>query len=357
MRFLIRHFCSTPALALVCLGGLQLGDEHFEVNAQPSIATNDSSTGAQTTDGVRHLTLPHFEPNMPIAPGHDEFMRACVSCHSARYVTMQPPFSRRQWQATVRKMIDAYGAPADEFQVAKIIEYLCAIDGDGPGPQIQNSSTDDDEIGATATAALPEPTESAPAFEVSDNGHDHEANVDRGRVVFKEDCAGCHGEFGRGDGAAGQHLLPKPADLTAARFSGVILQQTLWNGVHGAAMPSWRSLPLRDLSALTAYVQSFHLTTNSSTIAPESLQRGKAIYENNCLPCHGLTGNGKGPSGAALAPPPSKFKEIQPDFDYIQRVLRDGIPGTSMPVWRDQLSESDRAAVASYVRSLYASPQ
>lgn len=355
MRSLIRYLCST--LALVCLGGLALGDGHFEATAQPSNATNDSSTGTQATNAVRHLTLPHFEPNMPIAPGRDEFMRACVSCHSARYVTMQPPFSRRQWQATVRKMIDTYGAPADEFQVGKITDYLCAIDGDRPGPQIQNPSTDDDEIGATASVALPEPTESAPAFEVSDNEQDREANVERGRAVFKEDCAGCHGDNGRGDGFASQPLLPKPTDLTTARFSNVFLQQTLWNGVHGAAMPSWRSLPLLDLRALTAYVQTFHPTANSSTIAPESLQRGKAVYGNNCLPCHGFSGDGKGPSGAALAPPPANFKEIQPDFDYIQRVLRDGIPGTSMPVWRDQLSESDRAAVASYVRSFYESPQ
>ena len=47
---------------------------------------------------------------------------------------------------------------------------------------------------------------------------------------------------------------------------------------------------------------------------------------------------------------------IQPDFDYIRKVLRDGIPGTSMPVWKDQLSESDNAAVAAYVRSRYEAP-
>ena len=54
-------------------------------------------------------------------------------------------------------------------------------------------------------------------------------------------------------------------------------------------------------------------------------------------------------------PSPSNFKKIQPDFDYIQRVLREGVPGTAMPVWKDQLSEPDRAAVAGYVRSFYES--
>jgi mono/diheme cytochrome c family protein len=338
MRFLIRHFCST--LALLCLVGLPLSGRVFASEAQSSAA-------------VRSLTLPHFEPSMPVASGRDEFMRACLTCHSARYVTMQPPFPRRQWEETVRKMVNAYGAPADEFQIGKIVDYLYVIAGGGPRPQSQDSSSDDDDIGATSNVALPEATESAPAFEVAINAQQHRLNLQRGKEVFVEDCAGCHGGDGRGDGVAGQALLPKPANLAAARFSVQFLRQTLWNGVRGAPMPSWRTLPPRDLSALTAYVQSFHLTANISTLVAESPAQGSAVYAKNCLPCHGSTGDGKGPAGAALTPLPSNFKGIQPDFDYIQRVMRDGIPGTSMPVWKDQLSESDRTAVAGYIRSFY----
>jgi len=351
MRSLIRHFCST--LALLCLGSLEPGDGHFAAGTRPSNATPDVSTEVQSTNAVRCLALPHIEPNMPIAPGRDEFMRVCVTCHSARYVTMQPPFSRRQWEEIVRKMINAYGAPTDEFQVGKIIDYLDAIDGNGIRPQTHDSSSDDDEIGAAPGVALPEATERAPALEVAGSAPDREATARRGAVIFMQDCSGCHGDHGRGDGVAGRALLPRPADLTAARFSSEFLRQTLWNGVHGAAMPSWRSLPLPDLSALTACVQSFHPITNSSPAAPESPALGNVLYEKNCLHCHGSTGDGKGPVGATLAPPPSNFKGIQPDFDYVQRVLRDGIPGTSMPVWKDQLSESDRTAVAGYIRSLY----
>ena len=352
MKLVIRNLCST--LALLCIASLQAGGGGPDTPS--SNATNNPSAAAQTATAVRHLTLPHFEPDMPVAQGRDEFMRACVSCHSARYVTMQPPFSRRQWEETVRKMINTYGAPADEFQVVKIVDYLYAIDGNGPRPQTHDSSSDDDESGATASPVA-EATESAPALQIATNARDREANVRRGKGLFKENCAGCHGDDGRGDGVASQALLPKPTDLTAARFSDEFLRQTLWNGVRGAPMPSWRKLPLRDLSAVAAYVQSFHSTTNSSTIVPESLARGKALYEKNCLACHGSTGDGKGPAATTLAPPPSNFKMIQPDFDYIRKVLRDGIPGTSMPVWKDQLSESDNAAVAAYVRSLYEVPK
>jgi mono/diheme cytochrome c family protein len=355
MKLLIRNFCAT--LALLCLAGLPAGGGDFAADTPPSNATNDSSAQAQTTGAVHHLTLPHFEPNMPVGPGRDEFMRACGACHSARYVTMQPPFSRRQWEETVRKMISAFGAPADEFQIGKIIDYLYAINGNGTRPQTRDSSSDDDELGATPGAAPPESTESAPVFEVAAKAGVRESNVRRGKEVFTADCAGCHGDDGRGDVVASQALLPKPADLTAARFSDEFLQQTLWNGVRGVPMPSWRNLPLRDLSAVAAYVQSLHSTADSSKVPPESLAQGSAVFVKNCVACHGPTGDGKGPAAASLAPPPSNFKRMQPDFEHIQKVLLDGIPGTSMPVWKDQLSESDRASVARYVRSLYELPE
>jgi len=340
MRSLIGQFCST--LVLLCMAGAAVGDGHCEASAP-------------TANSVRNLTLPHLEPNLPFAPGGGEFMRACLSCHSARYVTMQPPFSRRQWEDTVRKMITAYGAPVNEFQVIKITDYLYAINGNGPRPPSHDSSSDDDDIGGTPSAVPPEVTERAPALEFATNPQDREADVRRGAEIFKQNCAGCHGDGGRGNGVISEVLLPKPADLTAARFSTEFLRETLWNGVHGTAMSSWRSLAPLDLSALVARVQSFHSTTNSDTVAPESLARGAAVFANNCLPCHGPTGDGKGPAAASLVPSPSNFKRIQPDFDYIQRVLRDGVPGTAMPIWKDQLSESDRTAVAGHVRSFYES--
>ena len=353
MKLLIRNLCST--LALLCVASLKAGGGGPDTPS--SNATNNWSAEAQAASVIRHLTLPHFEPNMPVAPGRDEFMRACATCHSARYVTMQPPFSRRQWEETVRKMVTAYGAPADEFQVGKIVDYLYAIDGNGTRPQTHDSASDDDEAGATTSPAMVEATEGAPVLEIVANARDREANVRRGAAVFRENCAGCHGDDGRGDGVVSQALLPKPTDLTAAQFSDEFLRQTLWSGVRGAPMPSWRKLPLQDLSAVAAYMQSLHSGADSSTVAPQALALGSTLFVKNCVPCHGPTGDGKGAVAATLTPPPSNFKMIQPDFDYVLKVLRDGIPGTAMPVWKDQLSESDSAALAGYVRSLYEKPK
>jgi mono/diheme cytochrome c family protein len=353
MRFLGPK--SGAIAALLCLAIMAAVGGRGEAAPSPFSATNAAYTGAQIIGSIRRITLPHFEPQMPAAPGHDEFMRACAACHSPRYVTMQPPFSRRQWETTVRKMIDTYGAPADEVQAGKIIDYLSVVNGNGPKPQTQNPFSDDDESGAIAGVVAPEATESAPVLELAANA-DLATTVRRGAQVFAEDCAGCHGDDGRGAGIASQVLLPKPANLTAARFSDAFLRQTLWNGVRGTPMPSWRKLALGDLSALAAYVKSLHSTRESTNVTPDSLAHGGALFRKNCVPCHGSSGDGKGPAAITLAPPPANFRQIQPDADYIQIVLREGIPGTGMPVWAGQLSESDRVALAGYVRSLYDSP-
>ena len=53
----------------------------------------------------------------------------CTACHSADYINTQPRgprFRKDFWQAEVTKMIKVYGAPIDEADVGKIVDYLAA---------------------------------------------------------------------------------------------------------------------------------------------------------------------------------------------------------------------------------------
>ena len=53
----------------------------------------------------------------------------CTACHSADYVNTQPrgeKFKKDFWQAEVTKMIKVYGAPIDDADVSKIVDYLAA---------------------------------------------------------------------------------------------------------------------------------------------------------------------------------------------------------------------------------------
>ena len=59
-------------------------------------------------------------PNLEVVQGN------CSACHSADYVNTQPPMKDKKgfWQAEVTKMIKVYGAPIDDADVGKIVDYL-----------------------------------------------------------------------------------------------------------------------------------------------------------------------------------------------------------------------------------------
>jgi mono/diheme cytochrome c family protein len=84
---------------------------------------------------------------------------------------------------------------------------------------------------------------------------------------------------------------------------------------------------------------------------PDLLTQGKKLYEENCSPCHGDKGNGKGPAGVALKPPPRDFANPFKDWPHtkgdpgkIFDVISKGIPNSAMVKW-DQLPEKDRWAL------------
>jgi hypothetical protein len=88
-----------------------------------------SSPPSHPSSLVRSISLPPDEAFAPPAPGRDAFVTACVVCHSPRYITSQPPFSREVWKGIVQKMIDAYGAHITSTQAAEIVDYLAATNG------------------------------------------------------------------------------------------------------------------------------------------------------------------------------------------------------------------------------------
>ena len=201
---------------------------------------------------------------------------------------------------------------------------------------------------------------SSPVLHPASDPGDLQEEVSRGGNLFAANCAACHGYAGRGDGKASASLLPKPANLTAARFSDERLSSVLWNGVAGSAMPPWRQLPAEDLRALVAYIDSLH-SAEAATTRPEdktlTLEDGKSLFAANCASCHGDIGGGNGPAAGALAPAPTNFHLKKPTQERAWDVLENGVPGTAMPPWRSQLSADQRRAVVEFVRSLYGQPQ
>ena len=85
-------------------------------------------------------------------------------------------------------------------------------------------------------------------------------------------------------------------------------------------------------------------TTDSAPVA-----RGERIFAQSCSVgyCHGVAGAaGRGPRlrGRSFAK------------DYLYTVVRDGIPSSAMPAWKDRLKDEDIRAVVAYVASLATAP-
>ena len=69
---------------------------------------------------------PLYTPELAAGEGRDLVAGACGGCHSTVYITMQPPLPRAAWDATVHKMIRAFGAPIAEDVAGRIVDYLAA---------------------------------------------------------------------------------------------------------------------------------------------------------------------------------------------------------------------------------------
>lgn len=97
----------------------------------------------------------------------------------------------------------------------------------------------------------------------------------------------------------------------------------------------------------------------------DKIERG--LYRKHCVPCHGVTGDGRGLAASMLAPYPRDFRRgtfkfkstptgVKPTRADLVRTLHDGIPGTSMPSFaaleRSKEFENDIESLVEYVRFL-----
>lgn len=198
-----------------------------------------------------------------------------------------------------------------------------------------------------AHPAMTRPRGSAPTLPDSTDGP-------LGQQLWQENCSGCHGVDGRGDGPAADWLQPQPVNLTEHRYRRDLLADILWNGVHGSSMPAWRELAPDQLSALVQVVDDFS-QVEIAVAANFQLEAGQQVYQTHCAECHGDNGDGNGFAANDLPIPimPTDFTRELLSEEAALRVLREGVTGTSMAPWGDRLSEQEMEAATQYVRSLF----
>jgi mono/diheme cytochrome c family protein len=111
----------------------------------------------------------------------------------------------------------------------------------------------------------------------------------------------------------------------------------------------------------TVVVLGLSLTLAASAAGEDPLASGRAIYEANCIACHGKRGDGRGEAAAAIvgARPrdftTGRFRYGAKPEELFQTITR-GVPGTAMPSWKS-LPEEERRAVIAYVLSFAKAPK
>jgi mono/diheme cytochrome c family protein len=89
------------------------------------------------------------------------------------------------------------------------------------------------------------------------------------------------------------------------------------------------------------------------------IQGGYGLYRLHCLHCHGLSGDGMGPTAPYLWPRPRDYRRgvfkftstnsMKPSRDDLRRIITHGVHGTSMPAFESLMSKSDIEQVIEYV--------
>lgn len=95
-------------------------------------------------------------------------------------------------------------------------------------------------------------------------------------------------------------------------------------------------------------------------ISASRLERGERLYIHYCATCHGIDGDGQGPSSPGLWPPPRDFRTAT--FKYagttgqdlpadaeLARIVRSGLTGTAMLAW--DLSDGELFPILDYIKT------
>ncbi len=88
---------------------------------------------ASADEKVVSIQLPAETAVYKNGPGVELAQAHCVSCHSADYISSQPPMPRKFWEGSVKKMKEKFGAPVPDNIAVLLADYFTAAYGVAEG--------------------------------------------------------------------------------------------------------------------------------------------------------------------------------------------------------------------------------
>ena len=127
----------------------------------------------------------------------------------------------------------------------------------------------------------------------------------------------------------------------------------LWSAPVGLVLFACGAALCLRVVLVDAYPTSY--VVNPLPPGPATVERGTALFNTHCTPCHGPAGRGDGPAAAALAAPPADLTAEHVDDHTDGDIfwwLTYGMAGTAMPGFEHTLSDTERWQLIRFVRSL-----
>jgi cytochrome c oxidase cbb3-type subunit 3 len=152
-----------------------------------------------------------------------------------------------------------------------------------------------------------------------------------GRRLFMASCVSCHDRAGVADAGA-----PWESQALSYPRNGFVPGDAQRVDTVSGASP-------------------YHLHDQAPQLVAPSAQefRGQTLFQENCAFCHAADGTGRNWIGSFLQPHPRDLTE--PTFmrtmsaERLGGVIREGLPGTSMPAWKSVLSPTQIQALVAYI--------
>jgi cytochrome c oxidase cbb3-type subunit III len=173
-----------------------------------------------------------------------------------------------------------------------------------------------------------------PPIEAAVIAPDQNLNFDS---LYASNCAGCHGENGKGGAAIG---LADPVFLAIA--TDETIRRVASDGVPGTPMPAWAQHSGGFLTdpQVQAIVQGIRHWANPGALgganpppysaeSPGDAQRGASAYATYCSSCHGADGRG----GRASSIVDGSYLALVSD-QYLRTIIICGRPDLGAPDWR-----------------------
>jgi cytochrome c551/c552 len=173
-------------------------------------------------------------------PGFLVAQQKCGICHSADYISYQPPkMTQAQWTAEMTKMQQSYGAPISEREIELLGAYLADAYGDAD----------------SVAAADRGPAEGRTVVVGSGSSQSEKASIDVQALLNNNACLGCHAVERRVVGPSYREVAKKYEADPAATVKVSASIKTGGVGRWGQVpMPPFGGLTEAELTALGQFI-------------------------------------------------------------------------------------------------------